>query len=106
MNVAHAARAAVDAAGFACVAEGAPAKTKVAEQAPPQSPEALYNYCRIAVFRKMGAHTGDGRLAMYPNTLVQQTDYCVANHGKIWATAADQVPPQLVYMERLEAASP
>jgi len=83
MNITHAALAAVLVACLAAGADAAPAKKKAAVEAPPQSPEALYQYCRMAVFRKMGWHTGDGRLAMYPNTLVQQTDYCVANHSKM-----------------------
>ena len=83
MKVARAALAAVILASLAFAADAAPAKKNAAIQAPPQSPEALYQYCRSAVFRKMGWHTGDGRLAMYPDTLVQQTDHCVANRGKI-----------------------
>jgi hypothetical protein len=83
MKVAQAALAAIILACLAFAAEGAPAQRKAAVQAAPQSPEALYQYCRMVVFRKMGRHTGDGRLAMRPNTVVQQTDYCVANHGRI-----------------------
>ena len=83
MKIAQAALAAVFVACLAYAAEAAPAKKKMAMQAAPQSPAALYQYCRMAVFRKMGWHTGDGRLAMLPNTVVQQTDYCVANQGKI-----------------------
>jgi hypothetical protein len=83
MRVARAALAAVMIACLAVAAEAAPTSKKTSAQVPPKSPEALYQYCRIAVFRKMGWHTGDGRLAMYPNTLVQQTDYCVSNGGKI-----------------------
>jgi hypothetical protein len=83
MKLVQAALAAVIVGGLGFAAEAAPAKKKPTVGAPPQSPEALYQYCRMAVFRKMGAHTGDGRLAMYPNTVVQQTDYCVASHGKI-----------------------
>jgi hypothetical protein len=83
MKLVHAALAAAVMACLALAAEAAPAKQRPTAGAPPQDPAALYQYCRLAVFRKMGWHTGDGRLAMYPNALVQQTDYCVANHGKI-----------------------
>jgi hypothetical protein len=83
MRFAQAALAAVTVACLVFAAEAASSKKNTSVQVPPKSPEALYQYCRIAVFRKMGWHTGDGRLAMYPNTLVQQTDYCVSSGGKI-----------------------
>jgi hypothetical protein len=83
MKLAQAALAAVIVACFAFAAEAAPAKRRPTVGAPPQSPEALYQYCRMAVFRKMGHNTGDGRIAVLSQTMVQQADYCVSNHGRI-----------------------
>jgi hypothetical protein len=83
MKVAKAALAAVFLVCLAVGADAAPTKKTAAVGPPPQSPEALYQYCRMAVFRKMGRSTGDGRVAVLSQTMIQQADYCVANHGKI-----------------------
>jgi hypothetical protein len=83
MKLVQAVLAAVIVASLAFAAAAAPAKKKPTAGPPPQSPEALYQYCRMAVFRKMGRSTGDGRVAVLSQTMVQQTDYCVSNHGKI-----------------------
>ena len=83
MKIAQAALAAVCIACLAAGADAAPAKKTATVGPPPQSPEALYQYCRRAVFRKMGRITGDGRVAVPSQTMIQQADYCVANRGKI-----------------------
>jgi hypothetical protein len=63
--------------------EAASARQKARAQAAPQSHETLYQQCHVAVFRKFGRNSGDGRLMMLTDNLVEQTDYCVRNGGRI-----------------------
>jgi hypothetical protein len=64
-------------------ADAASARPKVRAQAAPQTHETLYHQCYVAVFRKFGRSSGDGRLMMFTENLVDQTDYCVRNGGHI-----------------------
>jgi hypothetical protein len=59
------------------------ARQKTSAQAVPQSPDALYLYCRNAIFRKYGRNSGDGRLVVDRTRMVENVDLCVRNGGRI-----------------------
>jgi hypothetical protein len=77
---------AVSAVVVACLvsatADAASTRHKVTAQAAPQSREALYQSCRQQAFRNFGWHNG-ARTVLYTDFLVQQTDYCVSNGGRL-----------------------
>lgn len=64
------------------LADVASARQKARVQAAPQSREALYESCRQQAFRRFGWHNG-ARVVLYTDFLVQQTDYCVSNGGRL-----------------------
>ncbi len=65
------------------VADAAPARRTAKVQAVPKSGPELYQYCRMLAFRRFGRNYGDGRLALYPNFVVEQQDHCVRNGGRL-----------------------
>ena len=70
---------------LASAAAAAPAHQKSkAPDAKAQSHEVLYQRCRIEAFRKFGWHDPkyQGKVLLYADFLVEQTDYCVRNGGK------------------------
>jgi hypothetical protein len=74
---------AVVVAGLAAsTTNAASARQKARAQAAPQSREALYASCRQQAFRKFGWHNG-ARVVLYTDFLVQQTDYCISNGGRL-----------------------
>ena len=75
--------AVIFAAMASVVADAAPARRTAKVQAVPKSGPELYQYCRLLAFRKFGWNYGDGRLALYPNFVVEQQDHCVRNGGRL-----------------------
>ncbi len=64
-------------------ADAAPGRNREQAQRVPQSREALYQNCRVMVFRKFGWNYGTGKIVMYTDYLIEQTDLCVRNGGRI-----------------------
>jgi hypothetical protein len=73
--------------GLSCLAptgaDAAPARHRAQAQSGPQNRAALYQNCRAMVFRRFGWNQGTGRIVMHTDYLVEQTDLCVRNGGRI-----------------------
>ena len=68
---------------LATPASVAATRQKVQMPAAAKAPEALYLRCRSVIFRKYGRASGDGRLFIDRTRMVELTDNCVRNAGRI-----------------------